>query len=142
MVVTVALIQAADRSLTEAEATAALTAYEDVAAALLDADDPGLTETLYDWCHALLICHLRSSGDPASGLKGYKSGDYSETRDPGVTTWLLQYREIIEQASRGAPTVTDAGVIRSDAVMEDLQLDTADVLFYPDDVDPDTGVMF
>ncbi|MCK9521029.1 MAG: hypothetical protein M0R74_18695, partial [Dehalococcoidia bacterium] len=70
------------------------------------------------------------------------SGDYSETRDPGVTTWLLQYREIIEQASRGAPTVTDAGVIRSDAVMEDLQLDTADVLFYPDDVDPDTGVMF
>ncbi len=142
MALTSDLVMAANGSLTPEQANAAVIAYGSVAEALLDNDDPGFPFAVYNWCHALLVCHLQASSDPVTSLKGYKSGDYSETRDPGVTTWLLQYRGLIEQFSTGAPGVQDAGVIRSDAAMIDLQLDAADVLFYPDDVDPDTGVMF
>lgn len=129
MAASTSLVMAADRSLSEEAASAALTTYSAIALARLDNDDPGLSPALYDWCQALMICHLRATGDPATGLKGYSSGDYSETRDPGQTTWLIQYRQIIDDYQGGGPPEAD-DVTRADASMDDLKFDQADIPSY------------
>lgn len=119
-------VAAANPALTEAEAAAAVASYGVVAAALLDAEDPGLPETLYDWCHALLVCHLLAASAPEAGLKGHTSGDYSEQRTPGATTWSLQYRETIARYAAAQVAPADTGIeeaVRSDAVMPGLSLD-------------------
>jgi hypothetical protein len=126
MTVTVALVQAANRRLTTAEATAALSTYSAVAQARLNNDDPGLSTTLYDWCHALMVCHLLAASAPEAGLRGHTSGDYSEQRTPGTTTWSLQYRETIARYAAAQAVSADTGLeeaVRSDAVMPGLSLD-------------------
>lgn len=130
MVVTATLLQAADKTLTVAEAGTALTTYQVVAKALLDNDSPGMSSTLYDWCHALLICHLLHSSNPEVGLKGHTSGDYSEQREPGVTTWLIQYQQIISTFRRTAVSSSSSTLekaLRADSVMGDFKLDQGDL---------------
>lgn len=138
MAVTATLVQAADRTLSEADAEAAITAYQSVTQAILDNDTPGLSSTLYDWCHALLICHFRSSSIPEVGLKGHSSGDYSEQREPGVTTWLIQYQQIIQRFNITAASVAGSATeraVRSDEVMDDFKLDQSDMPSFYSGVD-------
>jgi hypothetical protein len=131
------LVAAANPAMTEAEATAAISTYGDVAEARLALDDPGLPATLRDWCHALMICHLADAGNPEVGLSQHTSGDYSESRAAGATTWSIQYHEIIALAvaaigARAEPA--GAGVVRADADMGAVSLDQGGVPVFHDGV--------
>lgn len=131
------LVAAANPAMTEAEATAAISTYGGVAEARLALDDPGLPATLRDWCHALMICHLADAGNPEVGLRQHTSGDYSESRAAGATTWSIQYHEIIATAgtalgARAEPA--GAGVVRADADMGAVSLDQGGVPAFHDGV--------
>jgi hypothetical protein len=132
-----ALVVAANPAMTGAEATAAISTYGDVAEARLALDDPGLPATLRDWCHALMICHLAGAGNPEVGLRQHTSGDYSESRAAGTTTWSIQYHEIIALAgatlgARAEPV--GVGVVRADADMGAVSLDQGGVPAFHDGV--------
>ena len=133
MAVDSSLIQAANRVLTSTQASAALTSYTAVAKARLDKDDPSLSPTLYDWCHALMICHLYAAGDPATGRKSFTEGDFSASQDPGETIWLIEYRQIIEDFQ--PQEAAEVGEVqRCDAVMSDFKLDQVKgPIFYTED---------
>jgi hypothetical protein len=98
--------------------------YSPIALAMLDKDNPGLPAVIYDRCHALLVCHLYTAD--VKGRLEYKSenvaGDWSYTRDPGLTTYLMQYRQIVEDYQAFAVLPAE-GVDRCDAAMDDLALD-------------------
>jgi hypothetical protein len=131
------LVVAANPAMTGAEATAAISTYGDVAEARLALDDPGLPATLRDWCHALMICHLADAGNPEVGLRQHTSGDYSESRAAGTTTWSIQYHEIIALAgatlgARAEPV--GVGVVRADADMGAVSLDQGGVPAFHDGV--------
>ena len=131
------LVAAANPAMTEAEATTAISTYGGVAEARLALDDPGLPATLRDWCHALMICHLADAGNPEVGLKQHTSGDYSESRAAGATTWSIQYHEIIALAGvalgvRAEPA--GVGVVRADADMGAVSLDQGGVPAFHDGV--------
>jgi hypothetical protein len=133
MTVTSDLIKSANRSLSTTEAGDALTAYGTVASSMMALDDP--PAALYDWCHALMICHLLASSDPETGLKSFTSGDLSATRDPGDTIWLIEYRRIIESGqTTESSDESDGAVIRADAYLPDLGLDqeTVDIIYEGD----------
>jgi len=133
MAVDSTLIQAANRALTSTQASAALASYTAVAKARLDKDDPGLAAALYDWCHALMICHLYAAGDPKTGLKSFTEGDISGSREPGETIWLIEYRQIIEDFQPQEASEMEE-VQRCDAVMGDFKLDQVDgPTFYTED---------
>lgn len=132
-----ALVVAANPAMTGAEATAAISTYGGVAEARLALDDPGLPATLRDWCHALMICHLADAGNPEVGLRQHTSGDYSESRAAGTTTWSIQYHEIIALAgatlgARAEPV--GVGVVRADADMGAVSLDQGGVPAFHDGV--------
>jgi hypothetical protein len=130
MTVDSSLVNAANRGMTAAQATTALSAYGTIAKALVDKDNPSLSTTLYEWCQALMICHLWAGGDEKAGLKSYSTGDFSASQDPGQTTWSIQYRQIIENFQ--VSDVAEAkDVSRSDAVMPDFKLDqSTDPVFF------------
>jgi len=131
------LVAAANPAMTEAEATAAISVYGGVAEARLALDDPGLPATLRDWCHALMICHLADAGNPEVGLRQHTSGDYSESRAAGATTWSIQYHEIIALASSALGARAEpagAGVVRADADMGAVSLDQGGVPVFHDGV--------
>jgi hypothetical protein len=130
MTVDSSLVNAANRGMTAAQATTALSAYGTIAKALVDKDNPGLGTTLYEWCQALMICHLWAGGDEKAGLKSYSTGDFSASQDPGQTTWSIQYRQIIENFQ--VSDVAEAkDVSRCDAVMPDFKLDqSTDPVFF------------
>jgi hypothetical protein len=101
-----------------------------LAKAKLDNDAPeGLPAVIYDQCHALLIVHLYFAGDPKVGMRGFQSGDFSGSQDPGSTTWLQQYNALIVEFSKGSDDELDT--TRCDAVMDDLKLDQNDVPSFP-----------
>lgn len=129
MTATVALVRAANTRLSEADATAALSTYSAIAQARLDNDNPGLSTTLYDWCHALMICHLLASANPATGLKGYSNGDYSESRNPGQTVWMLQYNQVLDDFQADEAEGVEE-VERADANMPEMHLDQSDIPTY------------
>jgi hypothetical protein len=124
----------ADRSLTAAQATAAITAYSTVAQARLDNDNPGLATAVYDHCHALMICHMRAAADPATGLRKVKTDGFEAEREtPGTTAFLLEYRKIIEEF-QGEEAGEAEDVTRCDASMPDFKLDQGDIPgFYTED---------
>lgn len=128
------LVVAANPAMTEAEATAAISTYGGVAEARLALDDPGLPATLRDWCHALMICHLADAGNPEVGLRQHTSGDYSESRAAGATTWSIQYHEIIALALGTRTDPAGAGVVRADADMGAVSLDQGGVPVFHDGV--------
>jgi hypothetical protein len=122
MTVDATLVNAANRGMTTVQAASALSSFQTIAAAILDKDNPGLTTALYDWCHALMICHLWAGGDEKSGYKSFSTGDFSASQNPGETIWSLQYRQIIADFQEyDVATATD--VRRSDSVIEDFKLD-------------------
>jgi len=133
MAVDAALVNAANRNMTAAQAATALSLWQTTAKALLDHDNPGLDTVLYDLCHALMICHLWAGGDEKAGLKSYSSGDFSASQNPGQTIWSIQYHQIISDfQTSNVEESTD--VARSDSVMGDFKLDqTDDPVFFSSD---------
>ncbi|TRZ79565.1 hypothetical protein D4R86_05725 [bacterium] len=130
--VTAALVNKANRALTSAEATTAYTDYNAIAKVRLDNDDPGLTTAIYDWCHALLICHIYAAGDPTSGLKSFTTGDFSGTQIVGRTIWMIEYLQIIgEFTDESSDEKTDENSVgRCDAEMADFKFDQGTIPRY------------
>lgn len=110
--------------------------YLAVAQQKLDDENPGLSETQYDLCHALLIVHFYASkrGDlelTSESLGGVRS----ITKREGVTSWLLQYEGIIRdkktKSNLDSIGTHQSGVYeRCDRVMPDLELDRQPIPMY------------
>lgn len=109
------------------------TFYKTAAAAILTAD--GITTStidsnLYDYCHALLICHLFESSAGRLEFKSESIGKWSGTKDSGNTSFWVQYKQIAAtiQESPGEDSEDDYdAVTRADAEMDDLDMDQNDV---------------
>ena len=108
--------------------------YSGLALEVLARDDPGLTPATFDRALALLICHFLAAdtqGDLETKSEN-RGGDWSFSKDPGTTTYLVQYRALIAQFA--APDeIADGGVIRSDATMTGLRLTEIDLPTYSGD---------
>lgn len=98
--------------------TADFNQYKTWAALELDQSDPGLDTATYDYCHALLICHIYDIS-PQSKKNEYKSekiGDYSFTRaktgDVASSAYYNRFLQILAQFNTEQAT---AGVERDDA---------------------------
>ena len=94
-----------------------LTYLKGIAKDILDSDNPGISAAMYDHCHALLICHLWIAGDPGMGNTSETLGGYSRSGTPAMTTYLLQYQDIIRKKTRKTVTIPSDGtdVKRADA---------------------------
>jgi hypothetical protein len=112
--------------------------YSPIAAALL-ANEGGadLPATLYDHCHALIICHLFAVKGGETALKSFSSGGLSWSKNPGETPYLIDARAIIareleEHAEDGmSESAALVDVVRADANIGNLKLDrsTSPVFF-------------
>lgn len=112
------------------------TFYKNTAKVLyLDIDNPGMDTVTYDYCHALLICHLFASKPGNLEAKSYSVGKkYSISKDKGETSWLVQYHETIARFKThivNASLPTD-GFVRTDSTMTDLELDRIDIPTFSD----------
>jgi hypothetical protein len=84
--------------------------------------------SLYDRCHALLVCHLYLLRDPAMGLNSYSAGDYSQSiSGPGTfetgTAYAAQYLSIIKMWTQQNLPQTLTEVRRADSSMLYAKLD-------------------
>ncbi len=113
--------------------TSLFTSLSADAKTILDEDAPdNLPSDLYDRCHALMICHLYEMRDPQAGLKSFTSGDFQGSKEAGVTTYLLQYREIIQRYQNKSTTddIPTSGIGRCDVDMGVMALDNADPITF------------
>jgi hypothetical protein len=102
--------------------------WEPIAEEILDGDDPGLSEAMYDYCHALLICHLYTTGDTSAAMVSERIGDYSYTRsESNMTPYLIEYWRVIGRFGAVIPTV---GVTPTDSTMDELKFDPSDIPSY------------
>lgn len=116
-----------------------LTAYAAIAALRLEGMYPGLSTsmnaTLYDYCHALMICHIfkASQGNVEKKSESY-GGDASWTKEAGDTAFLVTLRETVNEwkAGRAASETVNEGVERADHDMPDLKMSQADLPEYYD----------
>jgi len=113
--------------------TAMYTYLSAVAKARLDQENPGLSETLYDHCHALLICHLfvarRGELDKSSvSVDGYS---YARSKT-GSTTYLEEYLKILSEFAEKASItlLSSSDSVRNDAGM--MPLDENDAQVFPE----------
>jgi hypothetical protein len=111
--------------------SAEFTLYSTEAAAILALDNPGLSSTVYDICHVLMILHLFESSKGNLDMKSEKLDNYSYTREhAGETSYLTQYNMLIEKytdTQGGLASFTDAeDVERADKDMDELLLDQRD----------------
>lgn len=80
--------------------------------------DPGLDGDTFDYCHALLICHIYdiSPQSKKGDFKSEKIGDYSYTKadlnDSGSSTYYKRLQQVIKQ---WATEQASGGVEREDA---------------------------
>lgn len=104
----------------------AYTYYSAVAKRKLDNDNPGLTTTEYDHCHALLIVHLYvAKGGNLDLTSESLGGVRSISKREGITSQLLQYDEVIRDAKNksNADALQTDVLERCDRTMGDLELD-------------------
>lgn len=102
-----------------------------VAKNILDGEDPGLSSTLYDHAHALLICHLYESGNLGQGaLTSERIGDYGYSKEAGETSFLIRYRGILAKASAGQSAEDLEEQERTDHAMSAMQLDQSTIPKY------------
>lgn len=125
MAVDAVLVNAANRGMTLAQATTALSTFGTIAAEIVANDISGLSSALSDWCTALMICHLWAGGDEKAGMRSFTTGDFSGSQDPGKTIWMIQYQQIL--ADFRIDNVAEAhDVRRCDSIMDDFKLDQSD----------------
>lgn len=103
-----------------------------VAQALLDEDNPGLPDALYDYCHALLIAHLYSVKKGLTGYQSQTAQGYSVQRRVGQTAYMVEYQKTIKHwAAKIRPSVgsisNEYSSRRADSRMDGLQLDEAEI---------------
>jgi len=107
------------------------TSYKTIGTAILSKDAPtDLDSDVYDYCHALLICHLFESSKGNVGMESEKIGDYSYKKgNPDETTFWTLYKAMINQFTdyAGEDSGDYDAVTRADTEMGDLDLDQNDV---------------
>jgi len=111
-----------------------------VAKSMLDMENPGLPDIVYDHCHALLIAHLYAVKKGQTGYIQTSADGYSVRRKEGETSYLIEYRKILQTYSGSHSSSSDdsdlqESVIRADAVMKDFQLDQAEMPIFFSEVD-------
>jgi len=105
-------------------------ALKSVAQARLDNEAPtGLSTTLYDWCHALMIAHMATAGEEA-GFRSYSTEGLSISQDPGSSIFLLEYKQVLSSFSETIDYSAETDCTRCDAVMGEFHLDQSDVPVY------------
>jgi len=112
--------------------TTEFTYFAGVAKAMyLDADDPGLPATVYDYCHGLLVLHLYEVIGGHTGFTSENQNGYSYSHPAGTTGWLTEYQRVIDTwnkaTARSTMPTTQLDVTRADAVMSAFKLDQAEV---------------
>ena len=121
-----------------------LALYKTIAAARLEGMYPGLSTTmsssLYDYCHALMICHLYKASRGNVEKKSESYGDVGWSKDPGATSYLVTLRETVEEWKTGqaAAETVNEGVERADHDVPDLKMCQADLPEPYDDSEVDT----
>jgi len=98
--------------------------YAALALETLALEAPGLGGASYDRAQALLICHMAAAdlqGDLEMKSEN-RGGDWSYSKDAGQTSYLVQYRALLEQFAAPAD-LADEGVVREDARITGLALD-------------------
>jgi hypothetical protein len=77
--------------------------YLNLATKQFNQDNPGIADTdQIDECICLLICSKIAGSDGKLDLTGEKEGtDYSYTRNAGLTSWDLKYKEILSEFKTG-----------------------------------------
>lgn len=81
--------------------------YSPVAKKMLDLMCPTLASEIYDYCHALLICHLyEAKGGDIDKMSMSIAGDFSFTRNLGDTAYLVQCRATIALFQDGSTGIT------------------------------------
>lgn len=98
--------------------------YSAFAVETLEKEDPGFGAATYDRALALLICHYYA-GDSQGDLEMKsedRGGDWKYSKDPGMTSYLVQYRALIEQFGKPSDVPVD-GTVREDASMTGANLD-------------------
>jgi hypothetical protein len=98
--------------------------YLSIAKEQLDREASRLSPELYDYAHALLICHYYVVGRGGAGIKSQTLGGLSFTRASDVDEYLAEYRSILESnAAPDAPAAFDGEAERADASMPAFELD-------------------
>ena len=102
--------------------------YAPIAKELLDLHaDEGLSPATYDYCHTLLICHLKKVDEGKLELKSENVGgsDHAYEKKVGETTYLLEFRQVIEtvRAMSGHSAKANSATERSDAWMKVMAID-------------------
>ena len=67
---------------------------------LLDA--PGLVGVLKERAAGLLVCHQIETGYGRTHLKSYSSGQSNTAMDDAGSSWMKEYREIVQSYREGA----------------------------------------
>lgn len=102
------------------------TYYKTVAGKILDTDDPGLETELYDYCHALLICHLYYQSKNESEYSEKKVGPVTIKRNISTNRFKRQYDEIIGSFAETVDYSSEANVTRNDANVTAFKFDQND----------------
>lgn len=100
--------------------------FKTIAMELLDRDNPGLSTTMYDHCHALMMAHLYFARDYKTGMRSFSTGDFSGSQEPGVTIYLIEYQQILKDFQPIDLQETDIETTRCDAVMDEFKLDQSE----------------
>jgi hypothetical protein len=106
--------------------------YKVTAKAMLDKMAPvGLDTTTYDYCHALLICHLYTQKLGIIEVRSTRPEAW-EFISPGVTGFFLQVMNVLKEYSK--PTLDtqseEESSARVDADMVEMHLDQSAVPVY------------
>ena len=88
-----------------------------------------LPSNIYDRCHALLVCHLWTIGNPTFGLSSYHSGDFSQSiKDPGQSVYWMQFQYIIQKWNQQNTPQAEDSVARADCDMGLGKLDPNSII--------------
>lgn len=99
--------------------------YKALAEAKLARDNPGLIEAEYDHAVILLTAHYYAAKQGNLDKKTEKIGDYWYDHEAGTSSFLLQYKQLIDEVGTAAWPTT--GILHADSSMENLKLDQEDI---------------
>lgn len=103
----------------------------------LDRDNPGLSTEEYDHAQALLIAHEIAAKEGGLEKTQARLDNYSYSKESGVTSFLVQYKTLIEEAREYLGEKPTQLIAHADTALGSLKMDQAPLpqLFDPDDVD-------
>jgi hypothetical protein len=106
---------------------------------VLDADNPGLPTSMYDYCHILLIAHYIAAKEGSGDKVSESIGDYSYTKTSGpARDYMAEYHSLIAlyKAKTGTTMLSTYGdERRTDAEMKEVKISQSKTIFIEDSVE-------